>query len=103
MKTTVRCVWTIIFRRRTRSLGATIDDDLLNNAPQNGFPNFRSGTTQRNQYITLSENHIIPSCSTRRDFHSAEPNSPRAPYFRVCPIMTGPSDHTGKPLARSVS
>jgi outer membrane receptor protein involved in Fe transport len=37
----------------------TIDDDFLNNAPSQNFPYFRSGTTQRNQYVTLSENHIF--------------------------------------------
>jgi hypothetical protein len=37
----------------------TIDDDALNNAPSQNAPYFRSGTNQRNQYITLSENHIF--------------------------------------------
>ena len=37
----------------------TIDDDYLNNAPSQNFQYFRSGTFQRNQYITLSENHIF--------------------------------------------
>ena len=37
----------------------TIDDDFLDNAPVQNFQYFRSGTNQRNQYITLSENHIF--------------------------------------------
>jgi hypothetical protein len=37
----------------------TIDDDGLNNAPSQNAPYFRSATNQRNQYITLSENHIF--------------------------------------------
>jgi hypothetical protein len=37
----------------------TIDDDGLDNAPSQNAPYFRSGTNQRNQYITLSENHIF--------------------------------------------
>jgi Carboxypeptidase regulatory-like domain/TonB dependent receptor len=37
----------------------TIDDDALDNAPTQNAPYFRSGTNQRNQYITLSENHIF--------------------------------------------
>lgn len=37
----------------------TIDDDLLNNAPVQNFSYFRTGTNQRNQYITLSENHLF--------------------------------------------
>jgi hypothetical protein len=37
----------------------TIDDDFLDNAPSQNFPYFRSGTLQRNQYVTLSENHFF--------------------------------------------
>jgi len=37
----------------------TIDDDALNNAPSQNAPYFRSGTNQRNQYVTLSETHIF--------------------------------------------
>jgi len=37
----------------------TIDDDALNNAPSGNVPYFRSGTNQRDQYITLSENHTF--------------------------------------------
>jgi hypothetical protein len=37
----------------------TVDDDGLNNAPNQNAPYVRSGTNQRNQYITLSENHIF--------------------------------------------
>lgn len=37
----------------------TIDDDFLNEAPNGNFSYFRNGTTQRNQYITLSESHIF--------------------------------------------
>jgi hypothetical protein len=37
----------------------TIDNDALDNAPSGNVPYFRSGTDQRDQYITLSENHIF--------------------------------------------
>ncbi len=37
----------------------TIDNDTLDNAPSGNVPYFRSGTDQRDQYITLSENHIF--------------------------------------------
>jgi hypothetical protein len=37
----------------------TIDDDTLFNAPNNLFSYFISNSLQRNQYITLSENHIF--------------------------------------------
>ena len=37
----------------------TIDDDFLDNAPSGNLSNFRSTSNTRNQYITLSENHIF--------------------------------------------
>ena len=37
----------------------TIDNDHLDSAPSQNAPYFRSGTDQRNQYITLSESHIF--------------------------------------------
>jgi hypothetical protein len=64
----------------------TIDNDLLNNAPQNGFPNFRSGTTQRNQYITLSENHIFtPSVLNTARFSFSRTKFSSSPILQDLP------------------
>lgn len=72
----------------------TVDDDVLNSAPQQNFPEFRSGTNQRNQYITLSENHI---------FSPAVLNTSRFSFSRTkfssSPILQGlPNNNQGPPL-----
>jgi hypothetical protein len=87
----------------------TIDDDALNNAPSQNAPYFRSGTNQRNQYITLSENHIFSTqllntarfSFSRTKFASLgvlqglPANPPIVPGFPVGEIQVGGYDQLG--------
>jgi hypothetical protein len=87
----------------------TIDDDALDNAPSQNAPYFRSGTNQRNQYITLSESHIFSTqllntarfSFSRTKFSSAAviqglPANPSiVPGFPVGEIQVGGYDQLG--------
>ena len=87
----------------------TIDDDGLDNAPSQNAPYFRSGTNQRNQYITLSENHIFSPqllntarfSFSRTKFSSVgnlqglPANPPIIPGFPVGEIQVGGYDQLG--------
>ena len=87
----------------------TVDDDALDNAPSQNAPYFRSGTNQRNQYITLSESHIFSTqllntarfSFSRTKFASLgilqglPANPPIIPGFPVGEIQVGGYDQLG--------